>query len=623
MGATTSAEPPQKQLDELLKLAPWLESRDHHLNWRLEEVKRAIKSGGSSASAEMNTLKAEARKEEKEIDQIFNMFQKSSGTKGQLSRADVALMNKYLGFPSGESDIDDIMRKIDKDSSGTIGKTEFNRFVGGMGGMPNLLKQRQAMLGEKSGRRQTAMAAGESLSELQRSRLIQCGIDSEAQMYWSMVVPQSELRASSILEKCQEEAIKKIRQLAKQNHQAALPKLQKRVKDLGFPEDSLWLTLAWIREMAPILLHINMDKMLQFMEKDTHYRNQFETNTSGGLLKPDIRKKWERDLFDSAYDRSGQVKDRPKYGVQNVMNDYRGVVACKQYGESYLILKDVRLRCTFAPEDSANLKAEKLAVPDFYAHCLEEYSSDELKETLKVATSADAALLGDSDKVGKMKYKEAQIHGEIRFSEHVERLVVHTKHRVPGMEQKIKSMCSKHGFEMTWMDKEQERMKKEDQHKLGGAEWKDRLSKLDDTGDSEVPDGFCKQGCGRPVAPGVTRSGKPYKTCCRGCVMGFGHDANCGKIDASKVGVGLCKMGCGRKVAQGADSAGRSLQTCCRGCATGGDHDATCGKAPAKPGMCRMGCGKKVAPKTTGGRAFDTCCRGCAKGEACSQECQG
>jgi hypothetical protein len=615
MGATASTDP-NVDLEALVKQAPWVESTDHHLNPLVVEVRK----GGAQASDKMKTLRMEAQKEQKEIQQFFKMFD-NSGDKGQLTRADVAVMNKYLGFPAGEKDITEMMRKIDKDGGGTIQMTEFERFVGGMGGMPNLLKQRQAMLGEKSGRRQTAMAAGATLSAPEKSRLVQCGIDSEAQMYWSMVVPQSELRAAANLEKCQEQAISKIRQLAKQNHKAALPKLQKRVKDLKFPEDSLWLTLAWIRELAPILLHINMDKMLQFMEKDTHYRNQFETNTSGGLLKPEVRKKWERDLFDGAYDRSGQNKDRPKYGVQNVMNDHRGVVACKQYGESYLILKDVRLRCTFAPEDSANLKAEKLAVPDFYAHVLEEYSTDELTETLKVATSADAALLGDSDKVGKMKYKEAQIHGDILFSEHVERLVVHTKHRTAGMEQRIKSMCAKHGFEMTWMDKEQERMKKESMHKLGGAEWKDRLAKLDEAGDAEVPTGYCKVGCGRPVAPGVTRSGRPYQTCCRGCIMGFGHDENCGKIDPTKVGVGLCKMGCGRKVAPGKDGQGRALQTCCRGCATGGAHDATCGKGSVEPGMCKMGCGKKVAQ--SGARKFDTCCRGCAKGEGCSPECKG
>ena len=47
-----------------------------------------------------------------------------------------------------------------------------------------------------------------------------------------------------------------------------------------------------------------------------------------------------------------------------------GVVKCKQYGDSYLVLKDCRLRCTFSPEDSANLKADRLAVLDFYGHVL-------------------------------------------------------------------------------------------------------------------------------------------------------------------------------------------------------------------------------------------------------------
>ena len=109
---------------------------------------------------------------------------------------------------------------------------------------------------------------------------------------------------------------------------------------------------------------------------------------------------------------SRQGVDRCKYGVLNAMNDHRGVVKCEQYGDSYLVLKDVRLRCTFSPEDSANLKADRssarargtevgsgLAVLDFYGHvCLDmpefiriqsrdasfrlsEYSDAELKET--------------------------------------------------------------------------------------------------------------------------------------------------------------------------------------------------------------------------------------------------
>merc|ERR1712232_99986 len=97
------------------------------------------------------------------------------------------------------------------------------------------------------------------------------------------------------------------------------------------------------------------------------------------------------------------------------------------------------------------------------------YTNDELKETIKVATSADAALTGDSEKIGRMKYKEAQIHGDIHYKKHVERLVAHTDHRGTD-DDKIKQICEKHGWAFSWMDNEKDRMEKECMHKLGGQE---------------------------------------------------------------------------------------------------------------------------------------------------------
>merc|ERR1711879_337398 len=110
--------------------------------------------------------------------------------------------------------------------------------------------------------------------------------------------------------------------------------------------------------------------------------------------------------------------------------------------------------------------------------------------------------------------------------------------------------------------------------------WKAKIQAIMDKGPEagRVPPTFCRIGCGRKVAPGLTNNGNPYSTCCRGCVMGFGHDLRCGTIDESKVGKGLCKNGCGRKVAKGLDAKGRQLDTCCRGCALEGPHDATCGR---------------------------------------------
>eukprot|EP00408_Alexandrium_pacificum_P067218 CAMPEP_0171177750 /NCGR_PEP_ID=MMETSP0790-20130122/12400_1 /TAXON_ID=2925 /ORGANISM="Alexandrium catenella, Strain OF101" /LENGTH=628 /DNA_ID=CAMNT_0011642657 /DNA_START=16 /DNA_END=1904 /DNA_ORIENTATION=- len=556
----------------------YLDSENHHLHDSVQSARDAVAEGGRGGGGGAGAA--------------FKLFDNAG--RDALNRGDMKNMNRYLGFPSEDKDVDRIMQTIDADGSGTITFEEFETFVGRMGGTPKLFEERHKRIME---RRSKSVVGGLSEDpDVLASSLRQMGLDQEAQTYWRMVVPHSEFGAAAKLIHCQKDAIATIRRLAKKNHQEALPTLQTRVHKMGYPDDHLWLTLAWIRELAPIIIHLDLKKMLQFLEKDTHYKNQFETATSGGLLKPEVRKKWERDLFAGCYDKAPKGGDRPKYGVQNVMNDHRGVIRCAQYGESYLILKDTRLRCTFSPEDSANLKAEKLAVLDFYAHVLNEYSEEELKETIRVANSADAAILGDSQRVGKMKYKEAQIHGEVRFDSHVERLVASTKHRSEGLGDRIQAMCKKHGFGFSWMDEEQERLKSESMHRVGGAAWEERLQQLQESGgDFDVPEGFCRVGCGRRVAPGVTRAGNPFTTCCRGCIMGFGHDRLCGQIDATKVGPGLCKVGCGRKVAQGEDTKGRPFMTCCRGCpaSAGAHHDWSCQKVvePVAAGMCKMGVG--------------------------------
>eukprot|EP00913_Durusdinium_trenchii_P026545 g24905.t1 len=132
--------------------------------------------------------------------------------------------------------------------------------------------------------------------------------------------------------------------------------------------------------MAPVCIHVNLDRMGHFMESDEFYRNQFETKTSNGAeRKNNTRKGWERELFDHAYE-DAKGFDRVKYGALNVMNDYRGVVKARQYGDSYLVLKDVRLRCTMCSTDSGGMRHNRLGVLDKYAHVLKEYNERELKE---------------------------------------------------------------------------------------------------------------------------------------------------------------------------------------------------------------------------------------------------
>merc|ERR1712032_1412735 len=214
-------------------------------------------------------------------------------------------------------------------------------------------------------------------------------------------------------------------------------------------------------------------------------------------------------------------------------------------------------------------------------------------------------------------------------------------------------------------------MAAERKERLGAGAWQDNLRKVMEKGVPDakgVPEGYCRTGCGRPVAPGFTACGNKYRTCCRGCIMGFGHDLYCGNIDAELLGEGMCRNGCGRKVAEGTQTSGRPFTTCCKGCAMGSSHSPECG-APARSRastadaadggettttpadevvksateascsvrtsnsrnsrelgrastassnasskMCKMGCGRKVC-RPSGGKRFDTCCRSCAKGQ--------
>eukprot|EP00931_Biecheleriopsis_adriatica_P103967 TRINITY_DN78736_c0_g1_i1.p1 TRINITY_DN78736_c0_g1~~TRINITY_DN78736_c0_g1_i1.p1 ORF type:complete len:1016 (-),score=228.78 TRINITY_DN78736_c0_g1_i1:65-3112(-) len=680
----------REALDELCRVYPYLALDGHYLNKGVKEIQQALTdSDGELAADVLNRVEQEVHLEEDSLAVAFALFKKDG--KDFLSEKEVKVMLQYLGFPSKKQDVDDVIQAVDTDGDKCMGLFEFQLYVGRMGGSFKLFalrKEQRASSGEGSSMK------GEEL----REGLLECGIQDAAQAYWRLVVPTSEFEATARLQPCQKNAIRHIRALAKSNHEAALWKLQIRVKKLGYDDMALWKTLAWIREQAPILVHINVDSLLAFLEADTHYRNQFETERSGGLLKTDVRKKWERDLFMGAYDvPECKPFDRCKYGVLNPMFDSRGVVSCAQYGDSYLVLKDVRLRCTFSPEDSANLKANKLAVLDYYAHVLSSYTNAELMKTIDVALSNDPAKLGDSSAIAPMKYKETQIHGEVRLKDHVSRLVLCERHRKdPWQSFRAQEVCKKYGWTFSWMDEEQTRLSKETRKRvLGPKAWKKRLEALgcsteeeattasssaetavaagsasstgeaspapaaedgaasdagsDAGSDAEaapvevtpppraslVSGGFCSQGCGRPVAPGRTRKGNPFTTCCKGCAMGFGHDLTCG---AATHGEGMCRHGCGRPVNPGTTISGRPYDTCCRGCVTG-THDFTCGQltnmtndfsnnvcspcSPAvEPGMCRMGCGRKAAVGA-GGRKFDTCCRGCALGYGHSKVCKG
>eukprot|EP00405_Crypthecodinium_cohnii_P012612 CAMPEP_0206438876 /NCGR_PEP_ID=MMETSP0324_2-20121206/11892_1 /ASSEMBLY_ACC=CAM_ASM_000836 /TAXON_ID=2866 /ORGANISM="Crypthecodinium cohnii, Strain Seligo" /LENGTH=667 /DNA_ID=CAMNT_0053906421 /DNA_START=197 /DNA_END=2200 /DNA_ORIENTATION=- len=615
-----------QKLRKIQSQHPFLKQPTHMLYDWVRTCEEAMKeSDDAKAEDALAHLAQGLEQEEKTLTAAFYLF--APPESDCLSHTEVQRMLEYLGFPSSKSDVDAVLRAVDHDGDKTMNLSEFQRYVGRMGGSFQLFEVRRQQMAAKHG------AGGGAVADYDEKMLVQdlkaAGIVEQEQAYWKLVLPrfQEEFIEAARLVECQRAAVRHIRSLAKNNHEQNLPELQRRCKTMGYSDNDLWMTLAYIRELAPIIVHLNLTKMMNYLESDTHYRNQFETASSGGLLKPQVRERWERDLFGGCYDKAKGF-ERCKYGVLNAMNDYRGVVKCAQYGDSYFVLKDCRLRCTFSPEDSANLKANRLAVLDYYAHVLNEYSNDELQETIKIAKSGEAAVLGDSSKVGNMKYKETQVHGEIRFDKHVDRLVAHERHRKDPKEAKrLEGIAKKHGWKFSWMDHEQKRMQEEEKAKLGEEAWKVKLKAIMEKGAPDVegvPKGYCRKGCCRKVQPGKTSRGNSFTTCCRGCALGFGHDLTCNNIDPELVKPGMCLNGCGKPVNPGVSSTGRPFLTCCKGCARG-VHDPICGLGnDYKPGTCKFGCGCKVAPAANG-RKFDTCCVKCAKtsGEEHDARCLG
>ncbi|CAE7855688.1 CML6 [Symbiodinium necroappetens] len=434
----------KEQLDELFRSRPYLVSKEHELAFFIDELVASIASGNADeAQNNLDILQMKLDLEEKHIAAAFNKFDHSGD--GVLAKNEVTFMLDYLGFPDTQEDVDKLMSIVDTSRDGTIQFDEFLRYVGKVGGTGKLFEIRRQQIKERGG-----FKGSISDPDNLRVALQECGINPEAQAHWRLTASESELDSAAQLRPCQQAAIRHIRNLAQENHERALPELQRRVQNLGHTDTELWMVLAWIRELAPLIVHINLDKVGQFFMKDTHYRNQFETKTSGGLLKTSAREKWERGLFGTAYD-DAKPAERPKYGVQNIWNDPRGVVGARQYGDSYIVLKDFRLRCTLSPQDSANLPARKLAVLDYYAHVLLEYSDKELKEAIRVAEKGDEKV-GDSEMVVEKwgMYKEAQLHGEIDLRKHVDRLVANERHRKQA--DWVKKLCKKNGWTLTWMD---------------------------------------------------------------------------------------------------------------------------------------------------------------------------
>ena len=517
--------PAKERLQQILNERPYIQNPDHPLQKVVE------KAFADEDNVQDWVDQIEVQLEEERLF-LAAAFEKFSSGKPELAYENIQAMAEYLGFPSDNKDIDELMSIIDVDSSHTISFWEFCQYVGQSGGCQKLFAVRRARH-----QNDTSLSASDDLKMALRA----AGLDDYAQALWQGLAPE-ELRELQYLTPAQARALFDIRARAKHNHEKAFPYLQQRVAGLGFSEKDLILTLAWIRELAPFIIHIDLQKMLQYLESDTHYRNQFETGTSNGSKDLTARKSWEYNLFKFAYE-GAEAGERVKYGVLNDCNDPKGVDGCQMYGTSYLVLKKARLRTTFSPADSSmSVFADHLAVVDYYAHVLWYYEDYELREMMKMGQCKETALLGNCNVRTFGHYKEGQIHGEVAFAQHVERLVVHDSLKGQGLSKRIEAVAKKHGFSWVWMDEEPARRKAEDRSKVLRASH--RASLPTSPGSPEVKPGFCKQGCGRDIHPRPRPDGSPHESCCAGCKMGFHCSKECDDRNGRSAGCRLAAREC-------------------------------------------------------------------------------
>eukprot|EP00931_Biecheleriopsis_adriatica_P101864 TRINITY_DN76927_c0_g1_i1.p1 TRINITY_DN76927_c0_g1~~TRINITY_DN76927_c0_g1_i1.p1 ORF type:complete len:820 (+),score=191.52 TRINITY_DN76927_c0_g1_i1:45-2462(+) len=275
-------------------------------------------------------------------------------------------------------------------------------------------------------------------------------IQEEAVQLKLMEPPQDECDELFDLAAVPAAAFDCVKERARELHLAALHSQEVRADRLGFDNEQFRRTLTWVREHAPLIVHVHLDKYGELLAKDTHYRSLFETRSSSGCSSTDTRSQQESRIFNEKYDGCTPF-DRPKYGVLNFTNDPRGVPACHQYGRDYILLKRVRLRTSLTSEDSFGESGKVLGTTEYYAHILKQYGDQEFSAALQIGCGRKVLLDGNS----QVQYKEVQFHGEVRLRDHVAALVVHESRRELGDKflqtlEKLQAACG--CCPVYWMD---------------------------------------------------------------------------------------------------------------------------------------------------------------------------
>jgi hypothetical protein len=185
----------------------------------------------------------------------------------------------------------------------------------------------------------------------------------------------------------QRAALEKVTALSQVASEAAESKLLARFETLRPQHGARHLAavLTYIREVAGIIIHVKIESLIDPFLASTHYRNLFEIGRGSGCIDQNQRRLWEDRIFHKAY-AVAAPEERVKYGVFNVCNDPMGVSSCRAYGDSFMLLKNdrVRLRTTFANCDSSAVTSV-FGTVEYYSHVLEKFTDHELGHLVRLA----------------------------------------------------------------------------------------------------------------------------------------------------------------------------------------------------------------------------------------------
>lgn len=270
---------------------------------------------------------------------------------------------------------------------------------------------------------------------------------------------------------CQRNALLYVHDKARKMHFDALPALRDRIKSLGHEKGTLDRCLDYIRDEAPIVIHLK-EETLDVLANDSMYRNLFETGKSGGKSCTRSREKWEKTLFGSSYN-GCEASARPKYGCLNITGDIQGVKPARaQYGKCFLTLAPhVRHCTTFSDKDTGGSATCSLATNEYYAHVLARYPDADLISVLKVSRISGAPSQCKTYKevqVGRksrcfslrkcfrsfLTYRLLQIHGPVRLDQDVQALSVPGKESTASenLKRAVDRFQMKTGCNVLWQD---------------------------------------------------------------------------------------------------------------------------------------------------------------------------